>query len=154
MFDFFMNQETAVCPKEMDPATLFFSSSSNLLPSVSEENNHSQTDPILSTVKANLSRLGQLMDTLAVRARIVSDSEVQNLRKEASLVELLPKEQPSIEMASQSQSKNTAKTVPPTSAPMNATATKTDVDYLRTQFGKLKDIRKRRASDRVRICPR
>ncbi len=80
MFDFFMDQEAVVLPKESDPATLFFSSSSNESPSVCEEDDQPQVDPILSTMKANLSRIGQLMDTLAVRARIVSDSEVQNLR--------------------------------------------------------------------------
>ena len=92
IFDFFMNQETAV---ESDPATLFFSSCSNLSPSISEENDHSQADPMLSTMKANMSRIGQLMDSLAVRARIVSDSEMQNLRKEASSKEPLPRDKDS-----------------------------------------------------------
>ena len=80
MFDFFINQEAVVLPKESDPAKLFFSSSSNESPSVCEEDDQPQADPMLSTMKANLSRIGQLMDSLAVRARIVSDSEVLNSR--------------------------------------------------------------------------
>ena len=86
MIDFFMNKETAAHPKESDTAALFFSSSSNLSPSVSEESDQPPTDPMLNTMKANLSRIRQLMHSLAVRARTVSDSEVKNLRKEASPV--------------------------------------------------------------------
>ncbi len=122
MFDFFMNQEAAVRPKEVDPATLFFSSGSTLSPSVSGEDNHSQADPMVSTMKANLSRIGQLMDSLAVRARIVSDSEVQNLRRDASLTGPLPKEPLSTKMTNQLQSAHVARTMPPTNVATNVTA--------------------------------
>ena len=111
MFDFFMDQEAAVLPKESDPATLFFSSSSNESPSVCEEDDQLQADPMLSTMKANLSRIGQLMDTLAVRARIVSDSEVQHSRNGGPSLESLPKDQLLTKMLSQSQPADATQTV-------------------------------------------
>ncbi len=121
MFDFFMDQEAAVLPKDSDPATLFFSSSSNVSPSVSEEDDQLQTNPMLSTMRAYLSRIGHLMDSLAVRARIFSDSEVQNLRNGAPTMELLPKDQLLTKMVNQSQPTGAMQAEPLPPVPTNAT---------------------------------
>ncbi len=121
MFDFFMDQETAVLPKENDSATMFFSSSSNESPSGCEEDGQLQTDLMLSTMKTNLSRIGQLMDSLTVRARIVSDSEVQNSRNGGPSLESLPKDQLLTKAVDQSRPTDAIQTVKSPPVPTNTT---------------------------------
>ncbi len=84
MFDFFMSSEDTVPPPDKKPAALFFSSSSPSSPSMAGESNFPETDPMLHTMKADMSKKRQLMDNLAARARIVSESEVQNLRADSA----------------------------------------------------------------------
>ncbi len=122
MFDFFMNQETAVHPIGKDPTTLLLSSSSNLSPSITEESDRPETDPMLSTMKANLSKVGQLMDILAVRARTVSDSEVQNLRNVTPSLKLPPRDQLPTKIINQPQPSGAVETVQPQSVLTNATS--------------------------------